>query len=141
MPTAKTGWYVVESHFDSGVTVHELNYWLKLNKDNTVWEKPDTNYNVELMLDLVGEKYAVKDILKIKLEADLIFLKQNKLLKILGMPIILLFKLIQSLIQKDNNGIYCSELLLKANSSIAEKIGKKPYESWPSDIQLYYLGD
>jgi hypothetical protein len=135
----KTGWYVIESHFDSGVIVYEYDCWLKLNRMNDYFEVVDNSYNIDLMLNLIGENYGIKDVLKIKLQTDLMFLNKNLLLKIIGIPAVLAFKVIQSLITKDNTGIYCSELLLKANDIITKAIGKKPFESFPSDLQKYYL--
>lgn len=134
------GIYVVESHYDSGVAVFPYLTWLKMNKSSDIFEVVDNSYNIDLMLSLVGEKYAVKDILKIKLNSDLALFKKNLFLKIIGYPVLWSWKLIESLIFKeDEEGIYCSELLLKANDTITKEIGKKPFESFPSDLQKYYL--
>ena len=67
------------------------------------------------------------------------FLNKNLFLKTIGIPAVLAFKVVRSLIDKDNKGIYCSELLLKANDTISFKLFKKPFESFPSDLQKYYL--
>ena len=135
----KTGWYVVESHYNSGVIVYEYDHWLKLNRMNDYFEVVDNSYNLDVMLDCVGENYGIKDVLKIKLQTDLMFLNKNLFLKTIGIPAVLAFKVVRSLIDKDNKGIYCSELLLKANDTISFKLFKKPFESFPSDLQKYYL--
>ena len=135
-----TGIYVIESHFHSGVAVFPYSVWLKMNKGSDINEVVDDNYNIDVMLSLIGEKYAIKDILKIKLNSDLALFKKNIVLKIIGYPILWSWKLIESLIFKeDEDGIYCSELLLKANDTISKELGKDPYESFPSDLQKYYL--
>ena len=90
--------------------------------------------------DTVGYYYGIKDVLKIKLQTDLALFNKNIVLKIIGYPVLWSWKLIESLIFKeDEDGIYCSELLLKANDTISFKLFKKPFESFPSDLQKYYL--
>jgi hypothetical protein len=134
------GIYVIESHFHSGVAVFPYLTWLKMNKNSDINEVVDDSYKLDAMLSFIGEKYAVKDILKIKLNSDLALFKKNIVLKIIGYPVLWSWKLIESLIfQEDEDGIYCSELLLKANDTISNKLFKKPFESFPSDLQKYYL--
>lgn len=134
------GIYVIESHVNSGVAVFPYLTWLKMNKGSDINEVVDESYNLDLMLNLIGEDYAIKDILKIKIKTDLALFEKNIVLKVLGYPLLWSWKLIESLIfTEDENGIYCSELLLKANDIITKEIGKKPFESFPSDLQKYYI--
>ena len=134
------GIYVIESHFHSGVAVFPYSVWLKMNKGSDINEVPDESYKLDVMLNCVGENYGIKDVLKIKLQTDLALFNKNIVLKIIGYPVLWSWKLIESLIFKeDEDGIYCSELLLKANDTISFKLFKKPFESFPSDLQKYYL--
>jgi hypothetical protein len=130
------GWYVIESHFHSGVAVFPYRQWKSMNFGSFVKFYEDESYNLKTMLDSISEKYAVKSILAIKLQTDQEFFNTSKIFKFFGLINNLLTKLIPS---KDYPGIYCSELLCLANDIITKAIGKKPYESWPSDLQKYYL--
>ncbi len=131
----KTGWYVIESHIASGVAVFPLLKWGAMNLGSTIKSYEDDSYNLKLMLDLIGAKYDVKSILAIKLRTDFEYLGKNKFFKLFGF----IGNFINKIFEGDGGGIYCSELLSLANNEISKVIGKKAFESWPSDFQKYYL--
>jgi len=129
--------YVIESHFKTGVHIVDICSWLELNKDNKFEFFPDNKFDVNKLKFFKGEKYGTKDILSIKLKTDLESATKW------FYPLKLAENWLKSKFDKNNNGVFCSELLAECATAggenwVLKAIDKPVNRIYPSNFQLFY---
>lgn len=135
--------WVIESHANSGVVKILFERWQTLNKGSKVLFYPDDRFDVLKLKSFLGQSYGFQDILAIKIKTDIEFIEKHSpsgLSKIIFWPANFAKNFIINKLNKDFEGIFCTELLAKCatNNWLEEATGKKANNIYPSDIQEFY---